>query len=121
LDFSTNSYEFYKLADLCLERGAAFSHIGPWKVLNVRNWFPGRTTQGVRSIADQIPVRELTGGEGQVRGNAQGLMAVTWVVGVGERRGCSGVTRANRDGRQRSEGHRRRSGGWRAGGWRGGG
>jgi hypothetical protein len=82
-----NSYEFYKLADLCWERGAVFSQIGPWKVLNVRNWVPGRTTQEVRSIADQIPVRELTGGEGQVRGNAQGLTAVRWVAGVGEGRG----------------------------------
>jgi hypothetical protein len=54
-----------------------------------------------------------------VRGNAQGLTAVTWVAGVGESRGCSGVTTMNRDGRRRSEGCRRRSGGRRVGGWQG--
>jgi hypothetical protein len=36
--------------------------------------------------ADQILARELTGGEGQVRANAQGLMAVSGVAGVGEER-----------------------------------
>jgi hypothetical protein len=45
-----NSYEFYKLADLCLERGVVFSQIGPWKVLNICNWVPSRTTQEVRSM-----------------------------------------------------------------------
>jgi hypothetical protein len=50
LDFSTNSYEYYKLADLKLERGIGFLQKGPWKVLNVRNWSPSRTTQEVRSM-----------------------------------------------------------------------
>jgi hypothetical protein len=84
------------------------SQLGPW---------PEYT--GGPIDADQIPVRELTGGEGQVRENAQGFTAVTWVAGVGERRGCSGVTMVNGDGRRRSEGLCRRSGGRRAGRLRG--
>jgi hypothetical protein len=71
--------------------------------------------------ADQILVRELTGGEGQVRGNAQGLTVVSGVAGVGEERGRGGVTTMNRGRRRRSEGHRRCSGGRRAGGRRGSG
>jgi hypothetical protein len=66
--------------------------------------------------ADQIPARELTGGEGQVRGNAQGLTAVSGVAGVGEERGRGGVTMTNRGGRHRLEGRRRRSSGRSAGG-----
>jgi hypothetical protein len=71
--------------------------------------------------ADQIPVRELTGGEGQVRGNAQGLMVVWGVAGVGEERGRGSVMAANRGGQWRPEGCRRRSGGQRAGERRGSG
>jgi hypothetical protein len=71
--------------------------------------------------ADQIPARGLTGGEGQVRGNAQGLTAVTGVVGVGEERGRGGVTMTNRGGWRRSEGRQRRSGGRSAVGRRGSG
>jgi hypothetical protein len=56
-----------------------------------------------------------------VRGNAQGLTAVTGVAGVGEERDRGGVTAANRGGWQRSEGCRRRSGGRWAGGRRGSG
>jgi hypothetical protein len=37
--------------------------------------------------ADQIPARELTGGEGKVRGKVQELTAVTGVAGVGEEKG----------------------------------
>jgi hypothetical protein len=66
--------------------------------------------------ADQIPMRGLTDGEGQVRGNVQELTAVTGVAGVMEERDCGGVTTANRDGRRSSEGHRRCSGGRSAGG-----
>jgi hypothetical protein len=83
------------------------SQLGPW---------PDYT--GSPIDADQIPVRELTGGEGQVRGNAQGLTAVSGVAGVGEERGRGGVTAVNRDGRRRSKGCRRCSGGRRAEGWR---
>jgi hypothetical protein len=81
------------------------SQLGPW---------PDYT--GSPIDADQIPVRELSSGEGQVRGNAQGLTAVTGVAGVGEERGRGGVTAVNRGGRRRSEGCRRCSGGRRAGG-----
>jgi hypothetical protein len=81
------------------------SQLGPW---------PDYTGNPID--ADQIPVRELIGGEGQVRGNAQGLTAVSWVAGVGEERGQGGVTTTNRGGRRRSEGRRRCSGGRRAGG-----
>jgi hypothetical protein len=66
---------------------------------------------------DQIPVRGLTGGEGEVRGKVQELTAVTGVAGVGEERGCGGVSAANRGGRRGFEGRRRRSDGWRAGEW----
>jgi hypothetical protein len=69
--------------------------------------------------ADQIPARELTGGEGQVKGNAQGLTAVSGLAGVGEERGRGGVTTTNRGGRRRSEGRHRCFGGQRAGGRRG--
>jgi hypothetical protein len=86
------------------------SQLGPW---------PDYT--GSPIDADQIPARELTGGEGQVRGNAQGLTAVSGVAGVGEERGRGGVTTTNRGGRWRSEGRRRRSGGRREGGQRGSG
>jgi hypothetical protein len=48
-----------------------------------------------------------------VRGNAHGLTAVMWVAGVGEGRGCSSVTTANRGERRRSERCRRCSGGGR--------
>jgi hypothetical protein len=37
--------------------------------------------------ADQIPARGLTGGEGKVRGNVQGLTTVMGVAGVGEEKG----------------------------------
>jgi hypothetical protein len=66
--------------------------LGPW---------PGYT--GSPIDADQIPVRELTGGEGQVRGNAQGLTAVSGVAGVEAERGCGGVSRAKPKGRRSSE------------------
>jgi hypothetical protein len=56
-----------------------------------------------------------------VRGNAQGLTAVTGVAGVGEERDRGGITTANRGERRRSEGRRRCSGGRRAGGRRGSG
>jgi hypothetical protein len=79
--------------------------LGPW---------PGYT--GGPIDADQIPARELTGGEGQVRGNAQGLMEISGVAGVREERGRGGVTTANGGGRRRSEGCRRRSDGRRAAG-----
>jgi hypothetical protein len=51
-----------------------------------------------------------------VRGNAQGLSAVSGVAGVREERGRGGVTAANRGGRRRSEGCHRCSGGRRVGG-----
>jgi hypothetical protein len=66
-------------------------------------------------------MRGFTGGEGQVRGNAQGLTAVSGVAGVGEERGRGGVTTTNKGGQRRSEGRHRRSGGRRAGGQRGSG
>jgi hypothetical protein len=50
-----------------------------------------------------------------VRGNVQGLTAVSGVAGVVAERGCSGVSTVNRAGRRRSEGRRRRAGGRRAG------
>jgi hypothetical protein len=50
------------------------SQLGPW---------PDYT--GGPIDADQIPARELTGGEGQVRGNAQGLTAVLGVAGLRQR------------------------------------
>jgi hypothetical protein len=86
------------------------SQLGPW---------PDYT--GGPIDADQILVRELTGGEGQAMGNAQGLTAVSGVVGVGAERGRGGVTGANKSGRWRSEGCRRCSGGRSARGWRGSG
>jgi hypothetical protein len=67
--------------------------------------------------ADQISVRELTSGEGQVRGNAQGLTAVTGVAGIEAERGCGGVSTAKPSGWRSSEGGRWRFGGWGAGGW----
>jgi hypothetical protein len=82
------------------------SQLGPW---------PDYTGSPIG--ADQIPTRELTGGEVQVRGNAQGLTVVTGVVGVREERGRGGVTTTNKGGRWRFEGRRRRSGGRRVGGW----
>jgi hypothetical protein len=84
--------------------------LGPW---------PGYTGKPIG--ADQIPARELTGGEGQVRGNVQELTAVTGVVDVGEERDCGDVLTANRGGRQSSEGRRRCSGGQSAGGRQGSG
>jgi hypothetical protein len=63
----------------------------------------------------QILARGLTGGEGEVRGKVQELTAVTGVAGVGEERGCSGVSTANRGGQRCSEEQRRCSGGRRAG------
>jgi hypothetical protein len=64
------------------------------------------------------PVRGLIGGEGQVRGNFQGLTTVSGVAGAGEEMGRGGVTTTNRGGRWRFEGRRRRSGDRRAGGRR---
>jgi hypothetical protein len=84
--------------------------LGPW---------PGYT--GKLIGADQIPMRGLTDGEGQVGEKVQGLTAVTGVAGVGEEKGRGGGSTANRD-RQRSlKGRRRCSGGRSAGGWRGSG
>jgi hypothetical protein len=104
-----------------LERGYCFStdrplerseplQLDPWLVF----------TEGIDQRRPN-PARGLTGGEGQVRGNAQGLTAVTGVAGVEAERGRGGVTTANRSGRRRPEGRRRRSGGRRAGGRRGSG
>jgi hypothetical protein len=59
--------------------------------------------RGGRSTATKSG-RGLTGGERQVRGNVQGLMAVTWVAGVEEEKGRGGVSTANRGGRRSSEG-----------------
>jgi hypothetical protein len=70
---------------------------------------------------DQILARGLTGGEGRVRGKVQELTAVTGVAGVGEVRGCGGVSTVNKGGRRCSEERRRRSGGRRAGEQRGSG
>jgi hypothetical protein len=70
---------------------------------------------------DQISVRGLTDGEGQVGEKVQGLTAVTRVVGVGEERGRGGGLTANRGGRRCFEERRRRSGGRRAGERRGSG
>jgi hypothetical protein len=67
--------------------------------------------------ADRIPVIELTGSEGQVRGNAQQLTAVSGVAGVEAERGCGSVSTAKLSGRRSSEGGRWHSGGWGAGGW----
>jgi hypothetical protein len=53
---------------------------------------------------NQIPVRGLTGGEGEVRGKVQELTAVMGVASVGKERGCGGVAAANRGGRRGSEG-----------------
>jgi hypothetical protein len=61
----------------------------------------------------QIPARGLTGGEGEVREKVQELTAVTGVAGVGEERGCGGVSTANRGRRRCSEEWRRSSGGRR--------
>jgi hypothetical protein len=71
--------------------------------------------------ADQIPARELTGGEGQMRENAQGLTAVSGVAGVEVERGCGGVSTAKPSGRLSSEGCHGCFGGRRAGGQRGSG
>jgi hypothetical protein len=49
-------------------------------------------------------VRGLTGGEGQVRGNVQGLTAVSGVAGVEAERGCGGVSTAKPSRRRSSEG-----------------
>jgi hypothetical protein len=68
---------------------------------------------------DQIPARELTGGEGKVRVKVQELTVVTGVASVGEEKGRGGGSMANRGGRWCSEERRRRSGGRRAGGRRG--
>jgi hypothetical protein len=81
---------------------------GPW---------PGYT--GVPIDGDQIPARGLTGGEGKVGEQVQGLTAITGVAGVREERGRGGGSTANRGGRRCSEGRRRRSGGRRVGEWRG--
>jgi hypothetical protein len=43
--------------------------------------------------------RGLTGGEGQVRGNVQGLTAVSGMAGVEAERGCGGVSTAKPSGR----------------------
>jgi hypothetical protein len=61
--------------------------------------------------ADLISARELTGDEGQVRGNAQGLTAVSGVAWVGAERDGGGVTTAKPSGRRSSKGGPRRSGG----------
>jgi hypothetical protein len=58
--------------------------LGPW---------PGYTGKPIG--ADQIPVRGLTGGEGEVRGKVQGLTVVTGVAGVGEERDRGSVSTAN--------------------------
>jgi hypothetical protein len=74
-----------------------------FELLQIDPW-PGYTGNPID--ADQIPVRGFICGEGQVGGNLQGLTAVSGVAGVGEERGCSGVSTVNRDGPRRSEGHR---------------
>jgi hypothetical protein len=61
--------------------------IGPW---------PGVTEGADRWRPN--PARGLTGGEGQVRGNVQGLTAVTGVAGVGEERGRGGGGSGDVDG-----------------------
>jgi hypothetical protein len=82
--------------------------IGPW---------PGVTEGADRRRPN--PARGLTGDEGQVRGNVQGLTEVTGVAGVEEEKGLGGLIDGERGRRRSSEGRRRRSGGRRAGGrWR---
>jgi hypothetical protein len=87
-------------------------------LLQIGHW-PGVTDGADRQRPN--PARGLTSGEGRVRGNVQGLTAVSGVAGVGEERGRGGVTTTNRGGRQRSVGCRRRSGDRRAGVRRGSG
>jgi hypothetical protein len=79
LDFSTNSYEFPKLADL------------KWGVLIFHRKAPGKieilaigSFAGLNREADQ---RRPNSGEGKVGEKVQGLTTVTGVAGVEEERG----------------------------------
>jgi hypothetical protein len=81
------SYGFSKLADLKLGGGTDFSTERPLKSfesLQLGPW-PGYTENPIDD--DRIPVRGLTGGEGEMGGKVQELTVVTGVVGVGEQRG----------------------------------
>jgi hypothetical protein len=93
--------------------GTDFLQKGPWKDSNPCNWVLGRATQGCQSVASKFQ----RGGSPAARGKVQELTAVTGVASVGEEKDWDGASTANRDGRRRSEGRRRRSGGWRVG-WR---
>jgi hypothetical protein len=64
--------------------------------------WPGYT--GKLIGADQIPVRGLTGGEGQVGEKVQGLTAVTGVAGVGEEKGRAAGRRRTETGGGASRG-----------------